>query len=174
VDPRRLQDLPMLSKSPSTPPLPDCCLVQYCGQSRSAPDCERQEALPRTRRVYVEEPPSKTASRTAPVPHLSSSSRHCEITQHSQLHLPSLARLHIHDHLVMVPLHLRPTCITYLPAHPLPLSTANSCLDACLADAPIFTARTKTRRGKSKARCPTPGEYYSSQAHSRCICQVRG
>jgi hypothetical protein len=67
VDPRRLQDLPMLSKSPSTPPLPDCCLVQYCGQFRTASDCERQDALPRTRRVYVEEPPSKTAIRTAPV-----------------------------------------------------------------------------------------------------------
>jgi len=143
-----------------------CWLVQYCGQSRFAPYCERQDALLKNRRVYVEDAPSKTPSRTAPVAR-PSSYHYPEITQHSHFHLPSLVRPHIHDYLVTAPLHLRHICTTYLPPYPLPLTHLNNQLHprlpaetTRLADAPIFTTQTRTRRGKPKATCTTPREGY--------------
>jgi len=135
--------------------------VQYCEQSRFPPHCDRQDALLKTRRVYVEEAPSKIPSRTAPVAppffivppprnHLAFSfpSTILGPTAHPRPS-PSTSLSHLY--------HLPPT----LPlAHLNNYSTLDSQPKRHASQMFPFLQQTRTCRGKPKATCTTPREGY--------------
>jgi hypothetical protein len=100
------------------------CCNKHCGQSRIAPYCERQDALLRTRRIFVKKPVQnpRTALFFIMPP----------LRNHLAFPLPSA---------ILGPTaHPRPSyfgpstsphgCTTYLLPYPLPISAANSSLDA--------------------------------------------
>ena len=103
---------PIATRTTASQGKPDCCLVQYYGQSRIAPHCERQAALQRTRTCR---PTFPHHAATAKLPSIPTSTHHPwpDRTSTTIWFRP-----------------LRHSRTTYLPPYPLLISTPNSSLDA--------------------------------------------